>query len=353
MRKLPPKKKTGKVEKIQNTLLVDGNALYKRGFIGAKNQYNSQGKPIGGIYQFLTMLRKLLNEDLYHKTFCFWDGNFSGKLRWNIYKDYKSNRGKDYINGTKPDDYNEVLQRGIVFNYLEELFIRQLLHPEVESDDFIAYYCGTKRKGEKITIVTSDRDLCQLMNDDVRIYMLDLKTYVTKANYNLFFKHHIDNSALIKIIGGDSSDNIKGIKGVKEPTLLKYFPELIERKVTLKEIIDKAKELQEIRLSEKKKPLKVFDNIINSITEGIQGVDIYDINKQLVDLTVPLISKDALEQVDELIDSPLSDDRSIKAVYKMLKKDGIDIVLGESRFADYLLPFKKLIEREKKNNILN
>ena len=57
-RKLPPRK--GKVIKKQEILLVDGNALYKRGFIGAKNQYNSEGKPIGGIYQFLTVLRKLL-----------------------------------------------------------------------------------------------------------------------------------------------------------------------------------------------------------------------------------------------------------------------------------------------------
>ena len=146
-RKLPPRK--GKVIKKQEILLVDGNALYKRGFIGAKNQYNSEGKPIGGIYQFLTVLRKLLEDNLYHKVFVFWDGNFSGKLRWNFYKDYKSNRGKDYINGTKPDDYNEVIQRGMVFNYLEELFVRQLLHPEVESDDFIAYYCSIKKVMKK------------------------------------------------------------------------------------------------------------------------------------------------------------------------------------------------------------
>ena len=48
------------------------------------------------------------------------------------------------------------------------------------------------------------------------------------------------------------------------------------------------------------------------------------------------------------MNSKLSDDRSIKSVYKMLKKDGIDILLGEHRYNNYLLPFKKLIEREKK-----
>lgn len=346
-RKLPPRK--GKVIKKQEILLVDGNALYKRGFIGAKNQYNSEGKPIGGIYQFLTVLRKLLEDNLYHKVFVFWDGNFSGKLRWNFYKDYKSNRGKDYINGTKPDDYNEVIQRGMVFNYLEELFVRQLLHPEVESDDFIAYYCSIKKSNEKITIVTSDRDLCQLINDDVRIFLLDKKQYLTNSNYNDYFKHHLDNSALIKIIAGDDSDCIKGISGIKETTLLKHFPELMERKVDLEFILERANQIQNERLLNKKKPLKALDNIINSNTLGIQGKDIYEINRKLVDLSVPLLTEDALEQVEELIDSPLSDDRSIKEVYRMLKNDGIDKVLGEHRFNDYLLPFKRLIEREKNN----
>jgi len=352
MRRRPPK--NGKVVDIQNTLLVDGNALYKRGFLGARSEYNRNGQHIGGIYQFITVLRKILNDNLFHKCFTFWDGEFSGKLRWEIYKDYKSGRGKDYINGTKPEDLEEVAQRGVVFNYLEELYIRQLVHEIVEADDFIAYICNNKKENEKITIITSDRDLCQLINDDVRIYLLDKRTYVNPKNFQEHFKYHYENVAVIKILCGDNSDSIKGVKRLGEGTLLKLFPELTERKVELYEIIEKAKELQKVRLSDKKKPLAVLDNIVLGITDGVQGDQLYKINEMLVDLTKPLLSKDAVEDVDNLIESPLSDDRSIKNVYKMLKDDGIDLILGEARYNDYLLPFKKLVEREKKNNeVLN
>lgn len=348
MKRRPPR--NGKVTEIQNTLLVDGNALYKRGFLGARNEYNRKGEHIGGIYQFITVLRKILDENLFHQCYVFWDGEFSGKLRWEIYKDYKSGRGKDYINGTKPDDLEEIAQRMVVFNYLEELFIRQIIHEKVESDDFIAYYCNTKLENEKITIITSDRDLCQLINDDVRIYMLDKRAYIKPSNFKEHFPYHHENVALIKILCGDNSDSIKGVKRLGEGTLLKHFPELAERKMNLNEIIEKAKQLQEVRLSEKKKPLAVLDNIINGVTDGIQGDQLYEINEMLVDLTKPLLTEDALEEIDLLKKSPLTGDRSIKNAYKMLKEDGIDTMLGEVRYDNYLLPFKKLMEREKKNN---
>jgi DNA polymerase-1 len=350
MKKRPPK--NGNVVHKKTTLLVDGNALYKRGFIGARNEYNRNGQHIGGVYQFLTVLRKLINEDLYHKVFVFWDGEFSGKLRWDIYKDYKSGRGKDYINGTKPDDLEEVAQRGVVFNYLEELFIRQLVDEKVESDDFIAYYCNIKKDVENITVVTSDRDLTQLVDDNVRMYMLDLKKYIDKSNFKEQFKYHYENVAVIKILCGDASDSIKGVKRLGDGTLLKHFPQLRERKVELEEILEEAKIQQQERLDDGKKPLQVLTNIIEGITEGIQGDRLYEINKMLVDLSTPLLTTEAIEEINSLIDSPLSDDRTIKNAYQMLKNDGIDIMLGESRYNDYFLPFKKLMEREKKNNIL-
>jgi len=350
MKRLPPKNRL--VNKIKNTLLVDGNSLYKRGFIGARNEYNSKGEHIGGTYQFITVLRKLLNDNLYHNCYTFWDGEFSGKLRWEIYKDYKSGRGKDYINGTKPDDIEEVYQRKVVFNYLEELFIRQLTDDKVESDDFIAYYCKLRKKSENITVITNDRDLCQLIDDNVRVYLLDLKTYVDKNTFKYFFDYHYTNVVLVKMLCGDNSDSIKGIKRVGVGTLLKHFPELKKQQVSLDEIINKAKVIQKSRVDSKKKPLQALDNIINKITDGIQGKKIYEINKILIDLSNPLLTEESKYNFNELITSKLSeDDRSIKNAYKMLKKDGIDKVIGETRYKEYLLPFKKLMEREKNNNI--
>jgi 5'-3' exonuclease len=348
--KRPPK--NGKKVEIHNILVIDGNALYKTGYFGAKDQYTRDGKHVGGLYQFITVTRKLLSEHLYHKVIVCWDGNFSGKLRWELYSDYKSGRGKDYVNGTEPDP-EERLQRLMVQQYLDELYVRQIQDEIVESDDFIAYICNNKKENEAITICTTDRDLAQLIQRGVRIYFCDqkIKNYVTVATYNMFFDHHVDNVALIKTICGDNSDSIKGIKGVKEKTLLNLFPEIKERKVTLNEIIERAKEQQQDRLNQKKKPLAALTNIINGITDGIQGDKIYEINDKLVNLKKPLMTEQACGAMDELLELPLAGDRSIKNAYTFMKRDGLDQIIGEW-YGDYLMPFKKLMEREKKHQII-
>jgi len=352
MNKRPPRNGEKREKKI-NILLVDGNALFKRSFLGAKDVYNQEGVHIGGIYQFITVLRKLIDEDLYHHVFVFWDGELSGQLRYNIYKDYKSNRNKDYVNGTHPIDEQELTQKIQIKKYLEELFIRQYEDKIVESDDLIAYICNNKKPNEFITICTSDRDMCQLIDDNVRIYMCDLKEYVTKENYNYYFKHHIENAALIKILCGDNSDCIKGVKRLGEDTLLKHFPEVKERKVNISEIIQKAKELQEERLQNKLKPLQILDNISMGITDGIQGNKLYEINDKLVNLKNPLITETALNNLEDLKTLPLDpDDRGVKNAYMLMKEDGMDREIYNYSI-DYFMPFKKLIEREKNNQLIN
>lgn len=345
----PPKKRVEiKLENSLQTLLVDGNALFKTGYHGAKDEYNYKGEHIGGIYQFITILRKLLNENIYHKVFVFWDGAFSGLLRYRIYKDYKSDRGKNYELGTIPDDPNQLLERYIVQEYLEELSIRQLEDDIVESDDFIAYYCKTKEDNEKITICSNDSDLCQLIDEDVKIYLCNKKIYVTHENYSEIFEHKLENCRTIKIISGDTSDSIKGIKGVKETTLLNLFPELKEKEVGINYIVETAKKLQDERISNKKKPLQALDNLIKSKTDGIQGEKIYEINTKLIDLSNPMITDDAIIKLEELKNNPLSNDRGVKNVYKLIKRDGLDSKISDNYCLEYLLPFKKLNEREKK-----
>lgn len=349
MNRRPPR--NGEIrEKIQNTLLVDGNALFKSGFFGAKNEYNQKGEHIGGLYQFITKLRMILNEDLYHRVYVFWDGNFSGKLRYEIYEPYKSDRGKDYKTGTQPIDESELNQRKLVWDYLNEMYVRQLKHEIVESDDFIAYYCLIKKPNEKLTIVSNDRDMAQLIGNNVRVYFLDKNVYVDSLNYSSYFSHHQENSMLIKMITGDTSDTIKGIKGVGEETLLKYFPELKVRKVELSEIIKSASEQQNERIKNKKQPLKILDNIINVVTDGVQGARLYEINEKLVNLKKPMLTEDSIQELESLIDGTLDySGRDLKNVLFMMERDGLKVKIGDQRYPDYLVPFKLLIEREKNN----
>jgi len=345
-----PPRNGEKIEKVQNILLVDGNALFKVGFFGAKSEYNQHGQHIGGLYQFLTILRMLLVADLYHKVYVFWDGNFSGKLRYEIYEPYKSGRGKDYKNGTQPIDESELNQRRLVWDYLNELYVRQLKHELIEGDDFIAYYCLTKKDNDKVTICTNDRDMAQLISNDVRIYFLDLKQYVDLSNYSSYFCHHQENSVLLKTMVGDPSDSIKGIKGLGETKLISLFPEVKERKISVIEIIESAKKQQEERALKKQKSLKVLDNIIHGITDGVQGDRLYEINERLVNLKNPMLTEDGISELEQLIDGTLdSSGRDLNNVLIMMKRDGLDRTIGDNRYPEYLLPFKKLIDREINN----
>lgn len=352
MNTLPPKHINNNVELIKqniNVLLVDGNAIFKYSYTGNKNDYNKYNQHIGGVITFLKILRRLLYENTFNKVYVSWDGRWSGKLRYNIYKDYKGNRkGKDFINGNILDkqEYTEILQ---IKKYLAELAIRQFEHSYIESDDFIAYYCLNKPSNERITILTIDTDLLQLINNDVRVYLANSKNYITITNFSKFFKFHLDNCVLIKMICGDASDNIKGIRGVQLQTLLKYFPDLITKKLTIDELIIQAKIIDRERIYDKKDALSAIENIIFKKTDGIQGDKIYKINEQLINLNPPMVPKKYEEDINKLINGVYNVDKDgIKNVLKMMKDDGLIYLINEFYISDFLMPYKKLMEREKK-----
>jgi hypothetical protein len=133
-----------------------------------------------------------------------------------------------------------------------------------------------------------------------------------------------------------------------EKTLYEYFPEITERKLTLEEVINKSKLLQDERISNKQKPLQILDNISYGITDGIQADKLYEINNIIINLKNPLISEDAMEMIDNVINLSINPEgREIKNVYNFIKEDGLNNKIINN-FEDYFLPFKKLINRELK-----
>jgi 5'-3' exonuclease len=332
-----PKGKTKKTK----TLIVDGNVLMKRSYNGAKNVYHKD-KHIGGIFAFYSTLRKLIVEHKIDKVVITWDGERSGTLRLDYYPEYKGNRPKFF-------DQEYEIQKLRVKQYSEDLFIRQYEHEDVESDDLIAFYCQNKLRNEEVMVYTNDRDLCQLINEDVTIFLGDKKMEIGIGNYQWFFDHHYQNAGLIKILEGCSSDNIKGIDGVTENTLLTHFPQLKERKVTLEEIFEQGKLIQEERGN---KPFKVIDNIINGVSKGSHRGPFYEINKKIIDLNYPLLTEEAGESIKNLIQLPLDPEgREYKNVLKMMIEDGVIYAIpgGENGYLNFMEPFIVLAKKEKTN----
>ena len=361
-------------EKLEYTLLVDGNNLLKISLVDKR--MNQEGKEYGAIFLFLRQLGQLLQKKDFNYCVVCWDGYNSGVLRYNYYNDYKANRDKHYEMASGVSDYDKYInnycknilkhrnkkevkrietddecfqrQREILQDILENLCIRQFIFDDVEGDDLIAYYVQHKNKNERVVIVSGDRDLTQLINDEVCQYIPSLKKFVSPKNSieELGMTH--ENTLVKKIICGDVSDNIKGIKGLGEQTLLKLFPEMKDKKVTLEAVVERSKVLLEERKVNKKKPLKSLENIVNGVTDGVQGKDIYEINKKIIDLSEPLLTDEAIEALNDEMHAPMNtDDRVIEAVYQIITDNGMNDLLRENVFGSLFGMFEKIIKTEK------
>ena len=328
---------------MSKTLLVDGNNLLKIGFHGVREFYH-EGKHVGGIWHFLNTLRKFLEESNFDKVVVFWDSNTSTSQRRLIYPKYKLNR-KSSDNELKEESFN--IQKQRVKQYLEEMFVRQLEVEHSEADDLIAYYCKISEDEQK-TIFSSDRDLTQLISDKVTIYSPSNKSYFKLGDkiklYENLIPHY--NVKTLKILTGDGSDNIDGIFYLGEKTLIKFFPELLEKEVNFTDILTKG----EILLKENKDNTALQNLLSGKTKEGVFGQEFFEINEKLVDLDNPLINEDGKEMVQLYYSESLDPDgRGYKNLIRMMMEDGLFKFLPKTddNWTYFLKPFLKLTRKEK------
>ena len=332
------------------TLLVDASYLLQRSYHGAKNTYTQSYGHIGGLYQFLTTIRKMIREHMINKVILVWDGEGGGVQRYRIDNKYKANRkNKEWykkiemserdVKREKEKEDSILKQRQSIKAYAEELFLRQIEIQDIEADDIIAAYCLKYNNKEEIYLYSNDRDFAQLLDLNITILFPNIDQPVDKANYMMYFNHHYSNALMLKIICGDTSDNIDGIEGMGEDTLLKYFPEIKFKHLTVREICKRADEINHERVLNKKKPLKALDNLLHNINR-------LKTNFQLVNLREPMINDEVNVELDN-IDSPLSlNDRGSKNLIKMMKEDEFLTVYG-STFVQYVEPFYTVIMCER------
>ena len=330
------------------TLLVDGNNLFKIGFHGAKDVYND-GAHVGGVFHFVNILRKFLEEHNHDKVIVMWDGDSNSSIRKGLYPQYKANRRQD-MNEYKYESY--LYQQSRVKQYLEEIFVRQVEMVNNEADDLIAFYTQIATD-EDIIIFSADKDLTQLISERVTIYSPISKQYYKNGDMITINKVDIPhyNVLLTKIFTGDKSDNISGIEGLGEKTLIKYFPQVLEKPCTVEEILDYARNIPQ------KKPIKTLVNLLEGKTKStIFGEEFYTTNKKIVDLTNPLITEDGKELVTQILNDTIDPtDRGYKNLMRMMMEDGLFKYLpkDDEAWVNFLKPFMKLIRKEKRNTNKN
>ena len=230
-----------KIQKTDHFYLIDGSGYIFRAYYALPPlSRKSDGLPTGAVSGFCSMLFKLLedsksDQNLQKPThFAVIFDSARKTFRNEIYSDYKANRSE------APDDLApqfEYIRKSVLAFNLPSVDL-----PNYEADDLIATYVDQiLKKGAKVTIVSSDKDLMQLYKKGVRIFDPMKNKFITDDD--VVKKFGVDASKVIDVqsLAGDSSDNVPGVPGIG----IKTAAELINKYGTLENLLKSAHEIKQ------------------------------------------------------------------------------------------------------------
>lgn len=237
-------------------MLIDGHSILNRAFYAIPPLTAPDGTPTGAIYGFLNILFKFIDEEKPNKLIVAFDRS-EPTFRHEKYKEYKGTR--------KSMDHDLRVQVPLVKDVLKSMNITIAEKPGYEADDII----GTLSKrmsanGEKVVIVSGDKDLLQLLDDNIT--MKNPKTRAGKTTVDTYTPAELyeeygvtpEEFVDLKALMGDTSDNIPGAKGIGPKTAMP----LIAEYHTVENLLDHIDDIKS--KSTAKKLTESKDNIILS-----------------------------------------------------------------------------------------
>ena len=276
-------------------LIVDGLNLYLRVF-AVNGALNDNGVPVGGLTGFLRSLAYAIREVNPTRVIIVYDGAGGSQRRRKIHPNYKSNRkpGKRitrwdaFKNATEEKEAMKI-QFSRLLDYLNFLPINVISIDRIEADDTIAYIANKLVK-EEVTIMSSDQDFLQLVDDRITVWSPTKKIFYTPNKVLEDYGVPAHNFLMYKVLMGDKSDNIEGVRGLGPKKLPKILPDLLtQNPLDLDFILEhagKGKEPMHKKIVESENQLKI--------------------NKKLMDLKNPPISGELKLQISRLIESPIN-----------------------------------------------
>ncbi len=208
---------------MEKVVLVDGNNLLFRSYYATAYtgniMRNSEGFPTNGLYGFVNMINKIIAEEKPKYMMVAFD--IGKTFRHEKYDRYKDGRKET------PDDLK--IQFPIAKEILTAMGIKYLECEGYEADDIIgtiSLWCDKDPKYEAL-IVSSDKDLLQLISDETTVKLLKTKDHIMMDKNAFFDTYGFDPIKMIdlKALMGDSSDNIPGVKGIGEKGAIKLLKE--------------------------------------------------------------------------------------------------------------------------------
>ena len=208
---------------MDKVILVDGNNLLFRSYYATAYtgniMRNSKGFPTNGLYGFVNMINKIIAEE--NPKYMMVAFDIGKTFRHEKYKEYKDGRKET------PDDLK--MQFPIAKKILTAMGIKYLEKEGYEADDIIgtiSKYCEEDDKYEAL-IVSSDKDLLQLISEETTVKLLKTKDYIMMDKQTFIDTYGFEPIKMIdlKALMGDASDNIPGVKGIGEKGAIKLLCE--------------------------------------------------------------------------------------------------------------------------------
>ena len=204
-------------------LLIDGNSMANRAFYATMGRMmkTPTGISTNAVYGFFQIMFKTIEEEKPDKIIVAFDISSSEK-RTKIFNEYKAGRHK------APEDLT--IQFPIIKELLKTMNIPIVQKDGIEADDILGAIAKKEgKKGNKIIILTGDRDYFQLV--DINLNIRYPKTIMGKTEYIIYDNYKINEEygltpeklIEVKALMGDASDNIPGVKGIGEKTALKLI----------------------------------------------------------------------------------------------------------------------------------
>lgn len=202
---------------MKRIFLIDGNSLANRAFYALPFLTNLKGEPSGAVYGFANLLIKLITDEKPDDVIVAFD-HARRTFRNDIYADYKGTR--------KPTPPELLSQFPVIKEMLKKMEITTIESAGIEADDIIGTLARDIKDAKKY-IISGDRDLLQLIDDETEVWLTrkGLTELQKLTNTNMpeqmgfYPKQIIDMKALM----GDASDNIPGVPGIGEKTALKLI----------------------------------------------------------------------------------------------------------------------------------
>lgn len=231
---------------MKKIILVDGNNLLFRSYYATAYSgslmKNSKGFPTNALYGFTNMINKIINEEKpEYMAVAFDVGKNFRREKYDFYKDGRKETPEDLV---RQFPYARKILKAMGVPYFE-------LEP-YEADDIIGTLARMVEEDEEFngTIISSDRDLLQLVSNQLDMKLLKQKGFIKYTPESFYEEYKLEPIKIIdiKALAGDSSDNIPGVKGIGEKTalaLLQEFGSIEGIYEHINEIKGKKKELLE------------------------------------------------------------------------------------------------------------